>query len=461
MLTIYNSHSRQKEVFTPLKPGHVGLYVCGITVYDYCHIGHARTMACFDVMVRHLMASGYQVTYVRNFTDIDDKIIKRAAENQESIGDLTTRFITALQEDFAALGLLPPTHSPRATDYIAEMIDIIAKLVAKNYAYVAANGDVCFAVNQYPAYGQLSGQDLSQLRAGARLHVNEDKRDPLDFVLWKRAKAGEPAWASPWGEGRPGWHIECSAMSQALLGSHFDWHGGGHDLLFPHHENEVAQSVCAHECAFVNQWLHVGFVQIDDEKMSKSLGNFFTIREVLTTVPAEVLRYFLVASHYRSPVNYSDSALQQAGQALTRLYQALRDVPEKEPANSLPIIDTFSQRFQAAMDDDFNTPEALAVLHELAREVNRFKAQQHPQTPDLAALLRHLASRLGLLQQACEQFFQGANDDRHDHIDALVHQRESARQNKQWAEADAIRAQLLAEGIALEDTPNGVKWKRI
>lgn len=458
MLSIYDSKTRQKQVFVPLTPKEVGFYVCGMTVYDYCHIGHARTMVCFDVMVRHLAASGYTVHYVRNITDIDDKIIKRAAENQEPVEVLTQRFIDALEEDAAALHILPPSHSPRATFYIEQMIDMIQLLIERGYAYVAQDGDVCFDVSQYPEYGQLSGQDLSKLRAGARMDINQGKQDPLDFVLWKQAKAGEPAWESPWGAGRPGWHIECSAMSQALLGQHFDFHGGGHDLLFPHHENEVAQSVCANQKTFVNHWLHVGFVQIDNEKMSKSLGNFFTIREVLKQVSAEVLRFFLLASHYRSPINYSDQALQHASQALQRLYQALRDVPLLEEHEGLPGSD-FEQRFIAAMDDDFNTPEALAVLHDLARDINRLKDQRDPQAIVQAAILRKLSARLGLLQQGTEQFFQGDQDV--SHIDALVAAREQARADKDWPKADAIRAQLLAEGIVLEDTAEGMKWRLV
>lgn len=455
MLSIYDSKTRQKQVFVPLTPKEVSFYVCGMTVYDYCHIGHARTMVCFDVMVRHLVASGYTVHYVRNITDIDDKIIQRAAANQETVDALTQRFIEALEQDAAALQILPPSHSPRATFYIQEMIDMIATLIDKGYAYVAQDGDVCFDVSQYPDYGRLSGQDLTKLRAGARMEINHGKQDPLDFVLWKLAKSGEPAWPSPWGEGRPGWHIECSAMSQALLGQHFDFHGGGHDLLFPHHENEVAQSVCANQKPFVNHWLHVGFVQIDNEKMSKSLGNFFTIREVLRQVSAEVLRFFLLASHYRSPINYSDQALQHASQALHRLYQALRDVSVTD--DETPSDSMFEQRFAAAMDDDFNTPEAVAVLHELARDINRLKDQRDPQAVVHAAILRKLAARLGLLQQTAEQFFQGGMDATH--IDALVKAREQARQGKDWARADAIRAQLLAEGIVLEDTAEGIKWR--
>lgn len=459
MLHIYNSTTKQKQRFVPIKPGQVSIYVCGMTVYDYCHIGHARTMVCFDTIVRHLSASGYDVNYVRNITDIDDKIIRRAVENNETMLDLTQRFIEALDEDAAALGILPPHHSPRATHYIDAMVEMIDTLIAKRFAYVADSGDVCFDVSQYPDYGCLSGQDLSKLRAGSRIDVNHDKHDPLDFVLWKKAKAGEPAWVSPWGEGRPGWHIECSAMSQALLGAHFDLHGGGHDLLFPHHENEVAQSVCASGQAFVNTWLHVGFVQIDNEKMSKSLGNFFTIREVLQRTAAEVLRYFLIASHYRSPIHYSDQALQQAEQALTRLYQALRQVPvESGTSPTIPALVEFKQRFTLAMDDDFNTPEALAVLHDLARELNRLKDQEDPLVSHYAALLRTLGYSLGLLQQPAEQFFQGDSDSAW--IDALVLQRETARQQKHWAEADALRQQLLAQGIVLEDTGAGVKWRR-
>ena len=458
MLHIYHANSKQKERFIPIKPGHVGLYVCGMTVYDHCHIGHARTMACFDTIVRHLTASHYCVNYVRNITDIDDKIIKRAFENNEPISALTERFIASLNHDAAALHIAPPSHTPRATEHIADMIAMIEQLIRLDFAYHAPDGDVYFSVAAYPAYGALSNQDLAKLRAGARVARDEDKRDSLDFVLWKMAKPGEPAWPSPWGDGRPGWHIECSAMAKSLLGEHFDLHGGGHDLLFPHHENEVAQSVCANQNAFVNNWLHVGFVQIDDEKMSKSLGNFFTIRDVLTTVSPEVLRYFLVSAHYRSAINYSKEALQQAEQALTRFYQALRHLPYVN-ASDVALAD-YEARYMAAMDDDFNTPEALAVLHDMAREINRLKDQQDPKAAVLGALLITLGQRLGILNESPEKFFQGGSADNMAHIEALVEERESARADKQWARADEIRTQLLKEGIVLEDTADGITWRK-
>ncbi len=459
MLHIYNSHSKQKVRFTPLIPGKVSLYVCGMTVYDYCHIGHARTMVSFDTIVRHLRASGYEVTYVRNITDIDDKIIQRALENNESIDALTTRFIDAMNHDAAQLHIESPTQAPRATDYIASMVTMIERLITEGHAYVGANGDVLFDVASYPAYGTLSGQDLSKLRAGTRLAINDNKHDPLDFVLWKCAKPGEPAWATPWGIGRPGWHIECSAMAQGLLGAHFDLHGGGHDLLFPHHENELAQSVCANHQPFVNTWLHTGFVQIDDEKMSKSLGNFFTIREVLEKFNPELLRYFLISAHYRSPINYSDTALKQSGLALTRLYQALRDV--KLDSMTQVASDDFEQRFEAAMNDDFNTPEALGVLHEVAREINRLKIQHAAIASAYAALLIRLGQRLGILMLEPEHFFQGKDEIDSAQIEQLIQQRHAARITKQWASADAIRDQLLAIGIVLEDNADGVKWKKI
>jgi cysteinyl-tRNA synthetase len=431
--------------------------------YDYCNIGHARTMAGFDTMVRYLLHSGYQVTYVRNITDIDDKIIKRAQENNESFKALTERFIAALHEDAKALAILPPHHEPKATDYIDAMLVLIQKLVDQGFAYAAGNGDVYFDVSQFPAYGELSGQDLEKLRAGARVAVSHDKQDPLDFVLWKLAKPGEPSWPSPWGEGRPGWHIECSAMSQALLGDHFDLHGGGHDLLFPHHENELAQSACATHSPFVNGWLHVGFVQIDNEKMSKSLGNFFTIREILARYPAEVLRYFLIASHYRSPINYSDVALTAAEHALSRFYQALRglDLANAEAGADNELLANYQSRFQAAMDDDFNTPEALAVLYDLVRDINRLKEQQqHEPAAQAGKLLQKLGEVLGILQQDPEIYFQGDAEADTTVIEKLIEERQSARQNKDWAKADAIRAQLLEQNIVLEDTSEGVMWRK-
>ena len=371
MLHIHNSMTGRKEPFKPIRPGEVRMYVCGMTVYDYSHIGHGRMMIVFDLLRRHLAASGYRVTFVRNITDIDDKIIKRAAENGEPIAALTERFIRANEEDFAALGVAPADHEPRATQYVPQIVDMVARLIERGHAYVGANGDVYYSVASFAPYGRLSGKRLADLRAGARVEVDESKRDPLDFVLWKAAKPGEPAWESPWGPGRPGWHIECSAMSVALLGPHFDIHGGGMDLKFPHHENEIAQTCAACGSEFVNVWVHNGFVRVDEEKMSKSLGNFFTVREVLDLVrDPEVIRYFMLSSHYRGPINYSLENLEQADAALERLYNALQDV---EAAPAAPVTDA-TQRFLAAMDDDLNTPVAIAELQGLARVVNSAKA---------------------------------------------------------------------------------------
>src|SRR5262245_36977296 len=370
-LRIHNSLTGTKEEFVPLHAGRIGIYVCGITVYDYCHIGHGRMLTVFDMVVRYLRSLGYEVAFVRNITDIEDKIIKRAAENNEPIDALTARFIRAMDEDCAALGMLKPDHEPRATQYVPAIVDMVAKLVEKGYAYVADDGDVLYSVSKFPGYGKLSGKRLKDLRAGARVEVNEAKRDPLDFVLWKAAKPGEPSWDSPWGPGRPGWHIECSAMSTQVLGRHFDLHGGGVDLKFPHHENEIAQSCAALDTPFVNVWMHNGFVRIEDEKMSKSLGNFFTIRDVLKVHRPEAVRYFLLATHYRAPINYSEDNLAQAAAALERLYTALRGVEADASTPNGEALD----RFRAAMSDDFNTPEAFAILQTLARELNTAKAE--------------------------------------------------------------------------------------
>lgn len=459
MLTIYNSLKRGKEVFHPIDPGKVRMYVCGMTVYDYCHLGHARVMVVFDMVARWLRASGYEVTYVRNITDIDDKIIRRARDNGESIRALTDRFIAAMHEDADALGVLRPDHEPRAMDYVASMQSLISRLEHKGLAYVAANRDVCFAVRKFDGYGKLSGKSVDELRAGERVDVVGDKNDPLDFVLWKHAKAEEPAeakWESPWGSGRPGWHIECSAMSSDLLGDHFDIHGGGQDLQFPHHENEIAQSEGAHGHAFVNYWMHNGFVRVDDEKMSKSLGNFFTIRDVLGKYDPEVVRFFILRAHYRSPLNYSDAHLDDARQALSRLYTALKGVPVKavEPDWS----SAHAQRFRTAMDDDFNTAEALAVLFELANEVNRSGSME------LAAQLRALGSVLGLLERDATAFLQGGvhADDGLDAaaIESLIEARTAAKKAKDFAEADRVRAALLEAGIVLEDSAQGTSWRR-
>ena len=458
MLHIYNTLSRKKELFTPITPGKAGLYVCGITIYDYCHVGHARTYVAFDVINRYLRFLGYDVTYVRNITDVDDKIIKRAAENNESCDALTERFTQAMHADFAALGLLPADIEPRVTTHMAEIIQMIEQLIAKGYAYVAADGDVLFDVSKYAAYGELSQQNLEMLQSGSRVEVADNKDDPLDFVLWKAAKPGEPFWQSPWGNGRPGWHIECSAMSAKHLGEHFDIHGGGSDLQFPHHENEIAQSTCAHGHKYVNTWIHTGMVQVDKEKMSKSLGNFFTVKDVLAQYNAEAVRYFLLSSHYRSQLNYSAENLQQAHAALGRLYTALRNVT---PSHSVDLNSPYIVRFKAAMDDDFNTPEALPVLFELAREVNRFKETDPAKAAELAGVLNLLAGVLGLLQGDAEAFLQsGASDDDVAEIEALIAKRNEARANKDWAAADAARDALTAKGIIVEDKNGVTSWRK-
>ncbi|PKM20735.1 MAG: cysteine--tRNA ligase [Gammaproteobacteria bacterium HGW-Gammaproteobacteria-15] len=458
MLQIYNTLSRKKELFTPIEPGKAGLYVCGITIYDYCHVGHARTYVAFDVINRYLRFLGYDVTYVRNITDVDDKIIKRAAENNESCDALTERFTKAMHADFTALGLMPADIEPRVTTHMAEIIALIETLVAKGYAYVAADGDVLFDVSKYEAYGELSQQNLEMLQSGSRVEVADNKDDPLDFVLWKGAKPGEPFWQSPWGNGRPGWHIECSAMSAKHLGEHFDIHGGGSDLQFPHHENEIAQSTCAHGHKYVNTWIHTGMVQVDKEKMSKSLGNFFTVKDVLAEYNAEAVRYFLLSSHYRSQLNYSAENLTQAHAALGRLYTALRNVT---PSHSIDVNSPYIVRFKAAMDDDFNTPEALPVLFELAREVNRFKETEPAKAAELAGVLNLLAGVLGLLQGDAEQFLQsGASMDDVAEIEALIAQRNTARANKDWAAADAARDALTAKGIIVEDKNGVTSWRK-
>lgn len=458
MLQIFNTLTRKKEIFTPITPGNVGLYVCGITIYDYCHIGHARTYVAFDVINRYLRFSGYDVNYVRNITDVDDKIIKRAAENNESCDALTTRFTTAMHNDFNALGLLPADIEPRVTTHMAEIIQLIRQLVDKGYAYQANDGDVLFDVSKYEAYGELSQQNLDMLKAGARVEVAQNKEDPLDFVLWKSVKPGEPFWESPWGNGRPGWHIECSAMSAKHLGEHFDIHGGGSDLQFPHHENEIAQSTCAHGHKYVNTWIHTGMVQVDKEKMSKSLGNFFTVKDVLAQYNAESVRYFLLSSHYRSQLNYSAENLEQAHAALGRLYTALRNVT---PAEHTDENNQYVTQFKAAMDDDFNTPEALPVLFELAREVNRYKETEPAKAAELAGVLKTLAGVLGILQGSAEVFLKsGASDDEVTEIEALIAARNTARQNKDWAAADKARDALTAKGIIVEDKNGVTSWRK-
>jgi cysteinyl-tRNA synthetase len=451
MLKIYNTLSRDKQTFTPIDPKKVRMYVCGMTVYDYCHLGHARVMVVFDMVSRWFRASGYDVTYVRNITDIDDKIINRANENKETIGELTQRFIDAMDEDSAKLGIIRPDVEPRATTHIDGMIAMIAKLIEKGHAYQAANGDVFYKVRSFNDYGKLSGKSLDDLRAGERVEVDSFKQDPMDFVLWKSVKPNEPNWDSPWGKGRPGWHIECSVMSAQHLGQHFDIHGGGQDLQFPHHENEIAQSEAAHSCQMANTWMHNGFVRVDDEKMSKSLGNFFTIREVLKKYDAEVVRFFILRAHYRSPLNYSDKHLDDAKSSLTRLYTALRGVAVT--THNVDWNHPQAARFKAAMDDDFNTPEAIAVLFDLANEVNKDKSAE------AAGLLKNLGAVVGLLQRNVDEFMQGEASDGLD-VETLIHARIEAKKSKNFAEADRIRKELADAGVILEDTPQGTTWRR-
>lgn len=457
MLKIFNSLTRAKEAFVPLEPPQVRMYVCGMTVYDYCHLGHGRVMIVFDVVQRWLRASGYRLTYVRNITDIDDKIIRRANENGESVGALTERFIRFMNEDAAALGVQRPDLEPRATEHVADMLEMIRTLEERGIAYRAASGDVNFSVRKFPEYGKLSGKLLEDLRAGERVEVDASKHDPLDFVLWKRAKAGEPFWQSPWGDGRPGWHIECSAMSTKLLGVHFDIHGGGQDLQFPHHENEIAQSEGASGQRFVNYWMHNGFVDVNREKMSKSEGNFVTIRDLLARYDAEVVRFFIVRAHYRSPLNYADENMEDARHALSRLYTALREAPRE--LGEADWEEPHGRRFREAMDDDFNTPEAVAVLFDLANEVNRSHSQS------LAHQLRVLGGSLGLLARDSEAFLRTATGSRANQISeteivALIAERDEARRKRQFRRADEIRASLLTKGVALEDGPAGTTWRR-
>jgi cysteinyl-tRNA synthetase len=460
MLKIFNTLSRQKEEFKPIHAGKVGMYVCGVTIYDLCHIGHGRTFVAFDVVARYLRYLGYSLNYVRNVTDVDDKIIRRATENGESCDQLTTRMLAEMHADFDSLLIERPDIEPRATQHIAEIIEITQRLIDRDHAYVASNGDVMFSIDSDPQYGLLSRQDLDQLQAGARVEIDDVKRNPMDFVLWKMSKPGEPSWESPWGAGRPGWHIECSAMNGKQLGTHFDIHGGGSDLMFPHHENEIAQSSCAHDGPYVNYWMHSGMVMIDKEKMSKSLDNFFTIRDVLGYYDAETVRYFLMSGHYRSQLNYSEENLKQARTALERLYTALRGTD----ANAQPAGgEVFETRFCEAMDDDFNTPEAYSALFDLAREVNRLKAEDLNAANGLAAELRKLAKVLGLLQQEPELFLQSgaqADDAEVTEIEALIKQRNDARKAKDWALADAARDRLNEMNIVLEDGPQGTTWRR-
>ena len=463
MLKLFNSLTRKKEEFVPIQPGKVRMYVCGMTVYDLCHLGHARVLVVFDVIVRQLRSLGYDVTYVRNITDIDDKIIARAQENGEDIADLTQRFIKAMHEDAEALGVLPPDLEPRATESMDHILGMIGRLMDNGYAYQGDNGDVFYAVGKFDGYGQLSGKRVEELRVGARVDVEQAKRDPLDFVLWKSAKPGEPGWPSPWGEGRPGWHIECSAMSTDCLGNHFDIHGGGMDLQFPHHENEIAQSEAATGEHFVNYWIHNGFVQVDEEKMSKSLGNFFTVREILQRYRPEEIRYFILSSHYRSPLHYSDDNLDKARGALQRLYTALRDTRADVVAG---VEADYEARFQVAMNDDFNTPEALAVLFDLARALNRAREQDSNDVARLANTLLQLANRLGILQADPASYLRGQRDagaregPSDADIEALIARREQARTDRDWGEADRIRDELTGLGIVLEDGGGGTRWRR-
>jgi cysteinyl-tRNA synthetase len=456
-LRIYNTLSRELEEFTPLQPQHVRMYVCGMTVYDFCHLGHARSMIAFDVVQRWLKASGYQVTYVRNVTDIDDKIIQRALANKESIRDLTHRMIEALHQDADALGIERPQHEPRATDHVPHMLELIGQLESKGLAYRASNGDVNYSVRRFPGYGKLSGKSLDELQAGERVAVESGKQDPLDFVLWKSAKPQEPdevKWASAFGAGRPGWHIECSAMSCHLLGTTFDIHGGGADLQFPHHENEIAQSEGAHGVPLAKYWMHNGFINVDNEKMSKSLGNFFTIRDVLQRYDAETVRFFVVRSHYRSPLNYSDVHLDDARAALKRLYTALQAVPP-QAAGPIDWSQPHAARFLQAMNEDFGTPEAVAVLFELASEVNRSKEV------GLATLLKSLGGVLGLLQQAPMDYLQSGAALDESAITDLIGQRQAAKAAKNFAQADQIRQELLDMGVVLKDSASGTTWERV
>jgi len=461
MLKIYNTLARKKEVFSPRVEGKVGLYVCGMTVYDYCHVGHARVMVVFDTVARYFRYSGYELTYVRNITDIDDKIIQRAHEQGVSLIELTERFIEAMHEDERALSVLPPDIEPKATQSIPGIIAMIEILCAKDLAYVGNNGDVFYAVTKFKNYGQLSGKNLDDLQAGERVDVDLAKRNPLDFVLWKMAKANEPAWPSPWGSGRPGWHIECSAMSTCCLGNSFDIHGGGMDLQFPHHENEIAQSEGATGEKFVNVWMHNGFVRINEEKMSKSLGNFFTVREVLKQYQPEIIRFFILSSHYRSPLNYSDEQLNDARLALTRLYTALRGCD----GGNADIDAAYKARFEAAMDDDFNTPVALSVLFDLARELNAAKEAKSEKVKDLVATLRLFGGLLGILQGDADDFLKsGVVNGEAINVELIEQQIESrlaAKKAKDWSLADKIRDNLKGQGIILEDTPNGLStWRR-
>jgi len=461
MLKIYNTLTSQKEVFKPINPNNVGLYVCGMTVYDYCHIGHARVLVMFDVITRHMRRNFPEVKYVRNITDIDDKIINRSIENQEDIYSLTNRFINAMHEDERALNILKPDVEPRATDSIDQMHKMIESLLAKEIAYQGENGDIYYSVRDFKNYGKLSGKNLNELEAGARVDVESDKQDPLDFVLWKMTKPNEPEWSSPWGEGRPGWHIECSAMSTHHLGNHFDIHGGGMDLTFPHHENEIAQSEGANNCPFVNTWMHVGFVNINDEKMSKSLNNFFTIRDVLKKYDGETLRYFLISSHYRSPVNFSEENLVRARSSLTRLYTAIRGLSAStKEVNKVSMDFDYEKRFKEALDDDFNTPIALSILFEISKHANTERENDKDQAGALSELLKKLGNQIGIMKHDADDYLKKGIELSDTKIDEKISQRESARAAKDFAMSDKIRDELLALGIILEDSINGTTWRR-
>ena len=459
MLKIYNTLSNQKEKFQPINPNQVGIYVCGMTVYDFCHMGHARVLVMFDVITRHLRRNFSNVKYVRNITDIDDKIISRALENNEDIYSLTNRFIDAMHEDEKALGVLSPDIEPRATDSIDQMKDMIESLSNQGLAYQGQNGDVFYSVRKFKDYGKLSGKNLDDLIAGARVDVESYKEDPLDFVLWKRSKTGEPKWSSPWGDGRPGWHIECSAMSNHFISNHFDIHGGGMDLTFPHHENEIAQSEGANNCKFVNTWMHVGFVNIDDEKMSKSLNNFFTIRDVLEKYDGETLRYFLISSHYRSPLNFSETNIESAQSALKRLYIALKGYTENTEDKS-PIDINYEERFNEALNDDFNTPIALSILFEIAKQINIERISNPNKANVLSAMLIKLGNFIGILEYNAEDYLKQGSELSEAEISEKIAQREAARNSKDFAMSDQIRDELVELGIILEDSANGTTWRR-
>ena len=457
MLKLFNTLTRQKEEFQSIEPNSVRMYVCGMTVYDLCHVGHARVMVVFDMVRKWFETSGYDVTYVRNITDIDDKIIARARDNEETYQQLTSRFIDAMNQDAASLGVVRPDIEPKATENIPQMIELIGALISKGYAYVGESGDVYYSVSLFEKYGQLSGKTLEDLRAGERVEVDLAKKHPMDFVLWKTTKPGEPSWSSPWGDGRPGWHIECSAMSERYLGKYFDIHGGGQDLQFPHHENEIAQSEGAHGAGFVKYWMHNGFVRVDNEKMSKSLGNFFTVREVLDKFDPEVLRFFILRAHYRSPLNYSDKHLEDARLALSRMYTALKDVdPASQGSLTVDWQHAFAHRFKEAMDDDFNTPEAISVLFDIVSELNRSG------DVSLAYLLRALAAELGLLDREPTLFLQSREglEMSSEEIDAMIVARDEARSKKDFKEADRLRDELTAAGITLEDSAGKTTWRR-